>query len=270
MNSNQLPLIPDIYHVGCLPGVDKEVTLYLDHANVDQPVLAKTGVEDLPAQEWVFTWKPDSSALFSIYNIQSGQYLGVDGGKVKALSTLFWWTLVRDDMYYSIVSGDLSLKMQGGGDGAQVVLESASTNTQRWTVIPTAGGKYGPYWLKHKEAQNYLALQGGSYADKTHAQGFKGTPERKADPSFQWRLIPTGPNGSNLVRIQNVCSSTCLMRHGGPVAGAVQISGWSKPDHKWVSKQAPGEPNARIFQVEGSNYVTELYAGSAKDGNDVS
>lgn len=171
---------------------------------------------------------------------------------------------------YSIVSGDLSLKMQGGSDGAQVrchyiyisplsvstdsgtpsrfqvVLESASTNTQRWTVIPTAGGKYGPYWLKHKEAKNYLALQGGSYADKTHAQGFKGTPERKADPSFQWRLIPTGPNGSNLVRIQNVCSSTCLMRHGGPVAGAVQISGWPKPDHKWVSKQAPGEPNARM------------------------
>lgn len=51
MNSNQLPLIPDIYRVGCLPGGDKVATLYLDHANVDQPVLVKGGVEDLPAQE---------------------------------------------------------------------------------------------------------------------------------------------------------------------------------------------------------------------------
>lgn len=213
----------------------------------------------------MFTAKPDSPSKFSIYNIQSGQYLGIVNGQVKALSTMFWWTLVRDGMNYSIVDGNLSLKML---ENAQLAMESASANVQRWTVIPTAYGKYGPYWLKHKEAKNYLALLGGSYADKTHAQGFKGTPERKADLSFQWRLIPAGPNGSNLMRIQNVSSSTCLMRHGGPVAGAVQISGWPKPDHQWVAKPAPGEPTARIFQVEGSNYVAELYAGSAKDGND--
>ncbi|KAG8893976.1 hypothetical protein FRC01_013239, partial [Tulasnella sp. 417] len=153
-------------------------------------------------------------------------------------------------------------------DNAQLAMESASSNVQRWTLIPlTNNGKYGPYWLKHKEAKNYLILLGGSYADKTQAQGFKGTPERKSALSSRWRLIPAGPNGSNLVRIQNVSSGTCLMRHGAAVAGAVQISGWPKPDHRWAAKPAPGEPNARIFQVEGSNYVAELYAGSAHDGN---
>ncbi|KAG8916904.1 hypothetical protein FRC00_014266, partial [Tulasnella sp. 408] len=265
MNADQPSLIPDIYRVGCLPRAGEEANRYLHHALADQAVLAKAGVDDLPAQEWVFTVKPNSPSQFSIYSIQSGQYLGAVNGQVKALSTLFWWTLVRDGMNYSIVDGNSSLKML---DNAQLAMESVSSNDQRWAVIPTAYGKYGPYWLKHKEAKNYLALLDGSYADKTHAQGFKGTPERKADLSFQWRLIPAGPDGSNLVRIQNVSSSTCLMRHGGAVAGAVQISGWPKPDHKWVAKPAPGESTARIFQVEGSNYVAELYAGAAHDGND--
>ncbi|KAG8983060.1 hypothetical protein FRB90_006326, partial [Tulasnella sp. 427] len=268
MNSNQLVLVPDIYRLGCLSGDGQEAALFLHQSNINQPVLAKTGAESAPAQEWIFTAKVGASSLYSAYNIQSGQYLGVTGTQVKGMDSIVWWTLVQDGMNYSIVNGNSSLKIQGNNDGAQVGLDSTSSNTQRWTVIPTAYGKYGPYWLKHKEAKTYLALQGGNVADKTHAQGFKMTTERKTDLSFQWRIIPAGASGTNLVRIQNVSSSTCLMRHGGPVAGAVQISGWQKVDHKWVAKPAPGESNARIFQVEGTNMVAELYAGSAHEGND--
>ncbi|KAG8891288.1 hypothetical protein FRC01_014784, partial [Tulasnella sp. 417] len=92
----QPPLIPDIYRVACVPVAGKAATLYLHHPNVDQAVVVKTGVEDLPAQEWVFTAKPDEPTKFSIYSIQSGQYLGIVNGRVKALSTLFWWTLEQD------------------------------------------------------------------------------------------------------------------------------------------------------------------------------
>ncbi|KAG8993107.1 hypothetical protein FRB90_000790 [Tulasnella sp. 427] len=268
MNTNQPALMPDIYRLGCLYGDGQDATLFLHHSGVNQPVLAKTGVEDLPAQEWVLTPKPGSPSLYSMYNIQSGQYLSLVCTQAQGADSIFWWTVVQDGMNYSIVSGDSALETQGCSDGAQVGMESTSSSTQRWTAIPVMSGKYGPYWLKSKEPQTYLALEGGSYANKTHARGYKMTPERKANLSFQWRLIPAGPGGSNLVRIQNVCSSTCLMRHGGPVCGAVQISGWQKVDHKWVAKPAPGEPSARIFQVEGTNSTAQLYAGDPRDGND--
>lgn len=61
MSSNQPPLIPDIYRVGCLPHAGEEANLYLHHANADQAVLTKAGVDDLPAQEVGFH---DSAGLY--------------------------------------------------------------------------------------------------------------------------------------------------------------------------------------------------------------
>ncbi|KAG8891314.1 hypothetical protein FRC01_014767, partial [Tulasnella sp. 417] len=94
--SPQPPLIPDIYCVACVPVAGKAATLYLHHPNADQAVVVKPEVEDLPAQEWVFTAKPDEPTKFSIYSIQSGQYIGIVNGQVKSLSKLFWWELVQD------------------------------------------------------------------------------------------------------------------------------------------------------------------------------
>lgn len=49
-------------------------------------------------RKWIATPDPTSSKpVYSLYNVQSGQYLVVSGGNVKGGSAPTWWDVVRDD-----------------------------------------------------------------------------------------------------------------------------------------------------------------------------